>query len=419
LEHQDLEDNVRALGDELRRLADYLRRTPSPSTPVLVYRTPSPGPPVLEETPRRRIQLTDQPVGDSSVISSIYPTGPRVIEVVVPEPLPATSLSRSASNASSLQSYLPSHHSDDDLFEEIEETSILSPVRWPSEELSVGPSTPHVTSSSSISSSPLSRSTMTSEATTVMQQAPEVLQRALQGIRDQLRALEDGQAAARNLLESLHERPEDHAGELAERLQRIEALIQTLLDQGHPRGPEIIYEPPVSRTMSISESTDSLQRLRSILRDLATPADIETRHMPLPTTARAGPSVAQQLDEILSSAHVPSTTPAELPRIEPFVYRPSGRGARARSVSPSSIEIPPRSQTVPVYYPITAPGRLPTRRRGRREPSEPEDITLHDPPPRPRPSDAERRILRDQGPEQSPRFHVGPGPPPQPVLVRF
>ncbi len=234
-----------------------------------------------------------------------------------------------------------------------------------------------MTSSSSISSTPLSRSTMSSEATTVMQQAPEVLQRALQGIRDQLRALEDGQAAARNLLESLHERPEDHAGELAERLQRIEGLIHTLLDQGHPRGPEIIYEPPVSRTMSISESTNSLQRLT--------------------TTARAGPSVAQQLDEILSSAHVPSTTPAKLPRIEPFVYCPSGRGPRARSVTPSSIEIPPRSQTVPVYYPITAPGRLPTRLRRRREPSEPEDIRLHKPPPRPRPSDAERRILRDQG----------------------
>jgi len=60
LEHQDLEDNVGALRDELQRLADYLRRTPSP---VLVYRTPSPGPPVLEETPRRRIQLTDQAVG--------------------------------------------------------------------------------------------------------------------------------------------------------------------------------------------------------------------------------------------------------------------------------------------------------------------------------------------------------------------
>jgi len=311
LEHQDLEDNVGALRDELQRLADFLRRTPSP---VIVYRTPSPVPLVLEETPRRRIQLTDQAVGGSSVVSSIYPTGPRVIEVVVPEP--ATSLSRSASNASSLQSYLPSHHSDDDLFEEIDETSLLSPVRWPSEELSVEASTPHITSSSSISSSPLSRSTMSSEATTVMQQAPEFLRSALQGIRDQLRALEDGQAAARNLLDWLHERPEDHAGELAERLQRIEGLIQTLLDQGHPRGPEI-YEPPVSRTGSISESTDS--RWRSILRDLATPADIETRHMPLPTTARAGPSVARQLDEILSSAHVPSTTPAELS----YIFLPS------------------------------------------------------------------------------------------------
>lgn len=387
---------------------------------MVVYRTPSPAPPVLEETPRRRVRLTDRPVGDSLAISSIFPTGPQFVEVIVPEPLPTAALSRSTSNASS---YMYSHHSDDDLFDDIEESSILSPVHWP-EELSVEPSTPHVTSSSSISSSPLSPSTLSSEATTVMQQAPEVLQRALQGIRDQLRALEDGQAAARNLLESLQERPEDHTGELAERLQRIEGLIQNLLDQGHPRGPEIIYQPPVSpRTTSISESTDSLQRLRSILRDLATPADIETRHMPLPTTALAGPSVAQQLDEILSSAHVPSTTPAELPRIEPFVYRPSGRGARARSESPSSIELPPRPQTVPIYFPITTPGRPPTRLRRRQEPSEPEDITLHAPPTRPRPSDAERqRIPRDEGRERPPireDFNVGRGPPPQPVMVRF
>ena len=71
LEHQDLEDNVGALRDELQRLVDFLQRTPSP---VLVYRTLLPGPPVLEATPRRRIQLTDQAVGGSSVISSIYPT---------------------------------------------------------------------------------------------------------------------------------------------------------------------------------------------------------------------------------------------------------------------------------------------------------------------------------------------------------
>jgi hypothetical protein len=111
---------------------------------------------------------------------------------------------------------------------------------------------------------------------------------------------------------------------LTERLQRIENLVQTLLDQGHPRGPEIPeipYHPPSpSRTGSISDSTDSLRRLRSILRDLAAPADVEPQHMPIPTAAPAGSSIAQQLDDILSAAQVPPVTTSELLRIQPFCY---------------------------------------------------------------------------------------------------
>lgn len=152
-------------------------------------------------------------------------------------------------------------------------------------------------------------------------------------------------------MEALQREPEDHTPELTECLQRIEDLIQTLLDQGHPRGPELPYHPPSpSRTGSISDSTDSLRRLRSILRDLAAPANLD-RHMPVPMVAPAGPSIAQQLDEILSAAQAPSTTPSELPRIQPFAYRPADRGARARSVNPISMEIP-RSRTVPLVFPV-------------------------------------------------------------------
>ena len=59
--------------------------------------------------------------------------------------------------------------------------------------------------------------------------------------------------------------PEDHTPELTDRLNRIELLIQNLIEQSaHPRGPpQVIYQPQpqppppptLSRTASISESS--------------------------------------------------------------------------------------------------------------------------------------------------------------------
>jgi len=386
LDHHELVDYVTALRDELRDLTDYLRRTPSPRTPMAVHRTPP------------RIQLVDQPAGDNVALSPVFPG---VVEVVVPAPV---SLLRSTSNASS-SSYLSSHHSDDDIFEAELETPLPSPAVWEARTSEMT----EVTSSSSISSSPVTPSSDLSEASTTMPQAPEALERALRGIQDQLQALEDGQNNNRDLLESLQRQPEDHTPELTDRLQRIENLIQTLLDQGHPRGPELPMHPPSPpRTTSISDSTDSLRRLRSILRDLAAPADAETRHMPVPMVAPAGPSIAQQLDEILSAAQVPPTTPSELPRIQPFLYRPADRGARARSISPISMEIP-RSRTVPLVFPVPVRSAM----RPRREPSESElrDTAIDRGGP--------EQVYRDGQRQDPDGFRVGPGPTPQPVFVSF
>ena len=167
-------------------------------------------------------------------------------------------------------------------------------------------------------SSPLTQSSgLESEVTTTMPQVPDFLERALQDIQDQLRTLEDSQNAARDLPEGLQTRPEDHTGELAEHLQHIKNLIHTLMDQGHPHGPEIPQVVPPSWTASISDSTDSLRCLRSVLSDLVSPPDIETQHMPIPTAVHAGPSVAQH---ILSSTQMPQPTPSRLPYVEPFVY---------------------------------------------------------------------------------------------------
>ena len=103
LEHQDLIDNlIRALQDELQRLADYSYQTPSPVTPVPYRMSPLPSAP---ETPQHRI---DRPIGRSSITSSVYP---HVVEVEW------LWLTWSTSHASSIESYLSLHYSDEDILE--------------------------------------------------------------------------------------------------------------------------------------------------------------------------------------------------------------------------------------------------------------------------------------------------------------
>ena len=74
---------MRALRDELNDLSDFLRRSPPP------------------------IRRADQCVGGSSVLSSDIPGGLR--DLMVPSP----QLTRAMSSASSVGSFLSSHHSDD------------------------------------------------------------------------------------------------------------------------------------------------------------------------------------------------------------------------------------------------------------------------------------------------------------------
>ena len=207
---------------------------------------------------------------------------------------------------------------------------------------------------------------------------------SIENIRDQLRALEDGQDNAQNLLMSLLRRPEDPTAELADRLRRIEDLVQALVDQGHPRGPEITqdvppapFEPASSFEPegSVSDS-ESLGYLGSLLGRLTRDGPF----MPIPVTARQGPTMVQQLDEILSSAdQIPVVGVEQPPNVDPFVYRPVERGQRARSESPGSFSLPLRPVTVPlVVPPATYSGGRPQRpsRRplGRRETTSEEDI---------------------------------------------
>ena len=152
LENQDIAGSIRALQDELRGLSDFLHRVPSPGA-VQQTTQPTPRPQIQPqttlETPRG-VQLVDRAAGGSSVVSSLRPGGPRDMD-------PGVSLSRATSSATSIGSYLSSHHSDDDLLEESYLDMPPSPPLWSSsvesDETIESPSPSTYTSSSPGSSS--------------------------------------------------------------------------------------------------------------------------------------------------------------------------------------------------------------------------------------------------------------------------
>ena len=447
METQDVIDNVRALRQELQDLADFLHRTPSPPlTPVVCFEPQE----SREETPipRRTVHMVNASVGRTTSTTSVPQFLPH-------PPASPASLSCATSNASSFNSYLSSHHSDDDLYDEpiyalssplsTFDDDVGSTVDSPtsSGSSSLGPSSPEwlpaepvpeVRSPSipreSLSpqerespspqevelplpqerelplppESPLVEPSLPRERPLPLQPAlPELsdasesseaipirpsvdLLHSIGNIRDQLRSLENGQDTAHNLLMSLLRRPEDPTVELADRLARIEDLVQALVDQGHPRGPEIIqdappaeFEPEPATSFepegSVSDS-ESLGYLGSILGRLTRDGPF----MPIPVTARQGPTMVQQLDEILSSAHqMPVVGVDQPPIVDPFVYQPVERGQRARSESPGSFSLPLRPGTVPLMVPPATystgrPRRHSRFPHSRRETTSEEDI---------------------------------------------
>ena len=108
MESQDVIDNARALRQELQDLVDFLHRTPSPPTPVCFEPQET-----REETPIPccTVPMVDASVGRTTSVSPVAQFLP------LPSAAPAT-LSRATSNASSFNSYLSLHHSDDFLYDE-------------------------------------------------------------------------------------------------------------------------------------------------------------------------------------------------------------------------------------------------------------------------------------------------------------
>ena len=121
--------------------------------------------------------------------------------------------------------------------------------------------------------------------------------------------------------------------------------------------------------------SDSLGYLGSLLGRLTRDGPF----MPIPVTARQGPTMVQQLDEILSSEdQIPVVGVEQPPNVDPLVYWPVERGQRARSESPGSFSLPIRPGTVPLVVPLVSysGGRphCPSRRPlGRRETTSEED----------------------------------------------
>ncbi|KDR74957.1 hypothetical protein GALMADRAFT_570107 [Galerina marginata CBS 339.88] len=144
--------------------------------------------------------------------------------------------------------------------------------------------------------------------------------------------------------------------------------------------------------------------------------------MPIPVTARQGPSMMEQLADILSPGRdFTPTANIDAPRVVPFVYQPAERGARARSASPVSMEtLPPRPRTTPMYH-------IPRQRHGHPRtrpsiPSEPETLTRFAPvqPQQPQPQPPIQVLANEppvpvQQPTRPDRQHY-PGPTPRPVI---
>jgi hypothetical protein len=184
------------------------------------------------------------------------------------------------------------------------------------------------------------------------------------------------------MLDELRDRPlpSDNA-ELADRLGRIEDLMRGLLDQTRlrdqppisDRRPVEVRAPADDRPLpelpeSLTSSEVDLDRYRDMLDGLyrgRTPPPIQ---MPVPTPA--GPSLAQQLEDILSAgANIPPPVVQPPPALIPFVYQPAERGPRPRSASPASLrDLPRRPFTDPPVriQPVDFRDRRGPRRTGYR-----------------------------------------------------
>jgi hypothetical protein len=338
--------------------------------------------------------------------------------VTAPRPVsltPPLFRASSISSTMSRESFLSSHHSDDDLMT----PEWPLPPFLPEVEDTLSPSTPPPGSRTPVSPTPSSTSTA---------RPSRSLNDLLRGIKDEMDRLGTGQKDTNNILDDIRDLiPPPSDPELGQRLNRIENLLQGLLDQPRvveipvprtPVPPAPAAERPISHTTESTEPTSEpssdytaeLDRLLQRFRDAA--GERAAPPVPPPQPERPALSLDDELAAMLR-APIPSFPHdiARPPPLKPFEYHPAARVARPRSASPT---VPPRPSTVPITAPVVfdEDTRRPVRRIRRPE----SEISYEPvvPPGPPRRPPAAVQILGDPGRDRRPVTEV---PPPEPVIV--
>ncbi|KAG6380162.1 hypothetical protein JVT61DRAFT_8251 [Boletus reticuloceps] len=442
-ERHEISENIRIIRDELYDLSEYVRTHLVETEGVVVPERPEP--PAVSHRDQSVVAISerrDQSVAAMTVVSEprITPVGPRsrhLIPIPLTPPPVRSPSTRSTSSSMSLISFLSSHHSDDFSLLDVDEVEVEmhppSPA-WPSEpsspssgltpsiisssEPSPGPTLSLTSSSSSPTPPPSSPtlstgSTTSSDSSVTARQVPGItlttIRDMLAQVREQTTALWEGQAATNHVLDELRQSrpvPQDDT-EIFERLHHIQALIETLIDarqvttqrdrrdrRDHEEAVEetetirIIDESTqrVAREGSVTES-DSQTDVDSLLsrwRDMVRGRD--RAHIPIqaPVAHRAGPSLDEQLMELLNIP--PAPVPSDIqppPQLIPFVYQPAPRPSRSRSTSP----VLRRDSAPPFRQPTWTPETLhppihppPRRREPIRQPRAEQPTSRETPP---------------------------------------
>ena len=407
-------------------------------------------PRVLEDVPPP-VPLKDRSVGSSrSVSPAPSPAGPREIEMDRPSPM--------SSPTSSLgQSWLSSHHSDDDLYSFIEteqyadrgptevEPFEQSPIRsfksesspsdsptsslgdessYESSSLSsyLGPPTPQdVPSVPSVPSVPVSGESSGSSLSKTSEGSLSPL--SMGGMRPlpsptpsvtsegTVRGPEVPLANLRSLLEGLRrqadalQRGQASTNELINELKgrirepsldRIEDMLQELLNRAAVPPPA---PPPPPTELETEEGSSELSS--GILRERFE-AILQRQREPLPQIHQPTPVRAGRQEDLFpdfQTTSIPAVPPVPPPLLVPFVYHPAPRPPR--STSPRA-DIPPRSMSVPIPQP--------ERIYGRRRRPVPRRAGIPKPPTSTAPTAADFRDLHDE-PRTEPTTAVDtPGP---------
>ncbi|KAF9078579.1 hypothetical protein BDP27DRAFT_17884 [Rhodocollybia butyracea] len=270
---------------------------------------------------------------------------------------------------------------------------------------SSGPSSSPTPPPSTTTSSSVSPGSPTTTASTI-RPPPLNPSPLLTEIRDQVRALGEGQLATNDLLRGLQGEPQD---EVLPRIRRIEDMLQGLLNREMPE-PAAPVEPEVPRSATPSSWSSE---------DIFVPTNLGPPHIPIAQHPDSGISLARRLAEILSQdVHPTPRRPVPPNPLQPFDYAPLPRG---QGDSPlGSVRIPPlpsnnRSETRsapplrrPRQQPRGAPGQF-TQPFAPAEPSGPSGPS----------SEAPGYRMGDIGRQaQTPRRQHNFGPLPQPVFPR-